>query len=111
VLKQPKQIGLDRDWVAVTGDNRMMIALKTDGTLWKWDIKNWWWNYRDWPFSKPPTRLGTHSDWVAISGNNASLWSLAADGSLWYWSLPQGYSAVLAPSRKPVKFATLFSQQ
>jgi len=110
-LKQPKQFGMDRDWVAVTGDNRMMIALKTDGTLWKWDMKNWWWNYRDWPFSKPPTRLGTHSDWVAISGSNGGLWSLAADGSIWYWSLPQGDGVWLAPSRKPVKFANLFSQQ
>ena len=75
------QSGMETNWVsvAVIWDFRM-VALKSDGTLWKW-------NNHVFPldFTAPPTRMGIHNDWVAIVGTGNGVVSLAADGSLWYW--------------------------
>jgi alpha-tubulin suppressor-like RCC1 family protein len=78
------QSGTETNWVsaAVTWGFGM-VALKSDGTLWKWD--------RNDPFvpavtfTAPLTRMSIHNDWVAIVGSGNGVVSLAADGSLWYW--------------------------
>jgi len=79
------QVGHATNWVAVAsgwGDWEKLMALKADGTLWKWkpaqkstaEIAN-----------TPPTRLGIHSDWIGLVGNLDGAVVLAADGSLWFW--------------------------
>ncbi|HEV2695505.1 MAG TPA: ABC transporter permease [Verrucomicrobiae bacterium] len=76
------QIGKDADWQAVTVAWGMMVALKSDGTLWEW-------HYPEATALEvahmAPKRLGIHSDWVAISSVRDSILALAADGSLWFW--------------------------
>ena len=76
------QVGKENDWRAVAVSYHMMIALKTDGSLWQW-------NFQNRPAAKlintPPTRLGIHNDWVAITGRWGCVIALAADGSLWLW--------------------------
>lgn len=84
----------------------MILALKTDGTLWKWGSpENYYWFDFKTEFAKPPTRLGAHNDRVAHEGPD----SLVADGSLWRW-FNDDRPILLAPSRKPVKFDNIFSQ-
>jgi ABC-type transport system involved in multi-copper enzyme maturation permease subunit len=73
----------DTNWVssALTWD--WLVALKSDGTLWKWDSQ---FGYGQFSMrSVAPTRLGIHNDWVAITSVSGGVVSLAADGSLWFW--------------------------
>jgi alpha-tubulin suppressor-like RCC1 family protein/ABC-type transport system involved in multi-copper enzyme maturation permease subunit len=108
--RKPVQIGNSSDWVSVAASYQMFVALKSDGTLWKWDWDNYWWDSSNSPFSEPPIRLGTHHDWVALGKSYGHITTLAADGSLWNWAVGQ-YSPLLAPSRKPARMANIFDQQ
>ena len=86
-----------------------MLALKTDGSIWKWRIDN----QEGAEFvrlSEPPVRLGTHHDWVALGCWGYENVALAADGTLWNWPAtdwPARYyrgmepAPWLAPSRRP----------
>ncbi len=100
------QLGKETNWVAVAMTWNCRVALKTDGTLWKWDISN-----------SPtevdgvlPTRLGIHNDWVGLTGSWGGMVSLAADGSLWYWPKTGYYEGVLLKSPKqPQLVGNVFS--
>jgi ABC-type transport system involved in multi-copper enzyme maturation permease subunit len=105
------QIGNETNWMAVVLDPSQMVALKSDGTLWKADIE---WDITSQhsisvAFKIPPTRLGIHNDWVAIGGYS---WhgsvSLAADGSLWFW--PGANSALLKPPKQPQYLGNVFGK-
>ncbi len=106
---KPLQSGTETNWVsvAVTWGMRM-VALKSDGTLWKW-------NNHVFPldFTAPPTRLGIHNDWVAIVGTGNGVVSLAADGSLWYWpdrSLYEGSQPLLKLPKQPEFLGNVFGK-
>jgi hypothetical protein len=101
---KPVQVGDASDWISLAGNGVWLIALKADGTLWKWDFNSWWIN--GWPMALPPTRLGIHNDWLAIGSDV----SLAGDGSLWYWAEPFGNNTILAPSRRPAKIENIFDK-
>jgi len=83
------RVGTETNWVTVALTGRWLVALKSDGTLWKWE----------WPFPKSitdmvqiqPARLGIHNDWVAIGSSFGGIVSLAADGGLWFWPSPDYY--------------------
>jgi hypothetical protein len=99
------QVGAETNWVSLAGNLKALVALKADGSLWKWPINL---HYRDplGPAARPPVRLSRHSDWLAAGD---SVVSLAADGSLWFWWGPEWYDSqpLLAPSRRPDKIATV----
>ena len=81
-------VGKENDWRAVADNYGMMVALKSDGSLWQWHFSDPW-NLSKEQFvqatQRPPTRLGIHNDWVAITGTWDDVIALAADGSLWLW--------------------------
>ncbi|MGH7954028.1 MAG: hypothetical protein ACREFE_19205, partial [Limisphaerales bacterium] len=102
------QLGKNEKWkaVAFAGLNST-IALRSDGTLWQWNLKlNP--SSRDQVQIGKPFQLGSHSDWVALHsiGYDNSV-ALAADGSLWVWNDPSRH-VWLAPSRKPVFAGNIF---
>jgi len=105
------QSGKETNWVSVAVTwNWMMVALKSDGTLWKWD-----WNYHPFSveFTAPPTRLGIHNDWVAIVGTDDGVVSLAADGSLWFWPDRRSYqyrSPLLRLPKQPQFLGNVFGK-
>jgi hypothetical protein len=76
------QVGKENDWRAVAINYNMMVALRTDGSLWQWQFKNEGIVHA---VNNSPTRLGIHDDWVAITGRWGNVIALAADGSLWLW--------------------------
>ncbi len=86
---QKLQIGHETNWLEVSSVDSRLIALKNDGTLWLWNVRNL--RYNNYSLAEieaafqntPPTRLSKNTDWLAISGDTA----LAADGSLWVWPL------------------------
>ncbi|MDB6068595.1 MAG: hypothetical protein JWR26_4803 [Pedosphaera sp.] len=109
--RQPIQFGTSTNWVSLAAANQVLVALKSDGTLWKWDFRfRSWWLDGIWPFSQPPKRLGIHSDWVALGESSQRIVSIAADGSLWHWAAYDTYDTLLAPSRKPIKLANLLTE-
>lgn len=120
VILEDVQLDPSTNWLAVVGNYEVVVALKTDGTLWKW-------NFSDDTGIKPNAascvRLGTHSDWVAIDAAMGGIVSLATDGSLWFWQFePQfiyrNYSSssefelrpLLGVSRKPQRIAGIFDK-
>jgi hypothetical protein len=82
------QVGKENDWRAVAVNDGMMVALKSDGSLWQWHFFDRW-NMSQGQLilavQKPPTRLGIHNDWVALANTWEDVIALADDGSLWLW--------------------------
>jgi hypothetical protein len=79
-----RQVGMETNWLAVAMAPYCMMALKSDGSLWRW---NWHFPQNSTPdvVNIPPTRMGIHNDWVGLTGTLNGVVSLAADGSLWLW--------------------------
>jgi ABC-type transport system involved in multi-copper enzyme maturation permease subunit len=101
----PARIGEASDWLAISGCFASLAAIKTDGSLWRWNVED-----RDMTstrvLSTQPVRVSRHSDWVALGAMVEGTVSLAADGSLWYWEPNSRIYApdsdiTLKPSRKP----------
>jgi len=92
------QSGHDTNWVSVAANWEEMVALKADGTLWRWETR-----YQIFAkaFTGPPTRLGIHDDWVAVAGTRGGVVAMAADGSLWVWPSQEDYRYSQALMRLP----------
>jgi ABC-2 family transporter protein len=82
------QSGAETNWVSAASSGwrmGMIVALKSDGTLWQWnyhpqqffDVRN--------VLTTLPIRLGIHNDWMSISEFPNGVGALAADGGLWFW--------------------------
>jgi hypothetical protein len=101
----------ETNWVAVALSWNSMVALKADGTLWRWGGSGY--------FSEPaaaytgaPQRLGSHQDWVALLQAQEGAISVAADGSLWLWRDEDDFRyawKLMKPSQKPVLLGNVFA--
>ncbi len=73
------------DWKSVVVENnRSVMLLKRDGTLWNWGTNDS--NYKhEWPGLRAftPIRLGTDADWDGIFKGPRSIYSWKRDGSAW----------------------------
>jgi hypothetical protein len=103
------QIGRDSDWSTVVWGPEL-VALKTDGTLWKWKpLRNG--DMADQNFQTPPVRLGTHKDWVGLGFVMNDSAALAADGTIWGWPRQDRDSGNseewMVPSKRPVKMVNI----
>jgi len=80
-----KQIGNENTWVATAITRSMLLAIKTDGSLWSWGYSSQSSLVLIDSAQIRLTRASIHNDWVAL----ANVWdngvALAADGSLWLW--------------------------
>jgi hypothetical protein len=109
------QVGKENNWRAVADNYGMMVALKSDGSLWQWHFFNPW-NMSQGQFilaaQKPPTRLGIHNDWVAIANTWEDVIALAADGSLWVWPSREQYErfTLLKLPKQPQLLGNVFSK-
>jgi ABC-type transport system involved in multi-copper enzyme maturation permease subunit len=104
------QIGTDTNWVALAGNTSNFIALKTNGTLWRWNLTS---GEAAWLAQAKPARFDSHSDWVGLVVAEDGVAALAADGSIWFWRLESRYQGsqgtrLLAPSRRPELVANMF---
>jgi ABC-type transport system involved in multi-copper enzyme maturation permease subunit len=103
------QSGRETNWVSVAVTWDMMVALKSDGSLWKWELKNHSFAV---DFTAPPTRLGIHDDWVAVTNAEGGVVALAADGSLWFWPYRESYEyqyPLLKLPKQPEFLGNIFS--
>ena len=107
----PKQIGSDNTWsrfaASGTPQNRVCVAVKTDGTLWSWGGKNYGGglghneNGANTEYSSPK-QIGAETDWVSCSmGREGNVFAskntsasagryLDKQGELWCWGTNQG---------------------
>lgn len=108
------QFGQGPSWIGVSGEFVQVLALKTDGTLWKWNLFDVH-HLNQGSLNKPPQQLGENHDWVGVGMWQNQSVALAADGDLWSWPrprLPFGWEtdsdSWLLPSRRPTKIANIF---
>jgi len=73
----PTRIGAETNWESVSAGYNHTVAIKTDGSLWKWGSE------------LTPTRVGADNDWVSISAGNLYTQATKTDGSLWAWGSNQ----------------------
>jgi alpha-tubulin suppressor-like RCC1 family protein len=116
------QIGEDTNWLAAACRFDELVGLKTDGSLWRWDIQSWGMlrpadrqTFVRKVLQEPPVRLGTHDDWVALGSCMGEVLALAADGTLWFWPRTtwpgfwdEQEDLWLAPSKRPAKIENIF---
>lgn len=86
-----RQIGNETNWVAVAVSWHMMVALKTDGSLWQWNYTRRAPSDLEERAQMRPARVGIHDDWVAVTGTWGNVVAMAADGSLWLWPDRENY--------------------
>lgn len=108
---KPLAISHQTNWVSVVEARDSVVALRADGTLWKWNHAPPGWMTAE-SFGTP-VRVSQHKDWVALTtvcdndnGGERYAVSLAADGSLWLWPhndtvMPRN-DRWLAPPKRPV---------
>jgi ABC-type transport system involved in multi-copper enzyme maturation permease subunit len=98
-----RQVGMETNWLAVAMAQRCMVALKSDGSLWRWN-----WHFPQNSIADvaniPPTRMGIHNDWVGLTGTWNGVVSLAADGSLWLWPDTSDMNGALFKAPKQLEF-------
>jgi alpha-tubulin suppressor-like RCC1 family protein len=79
----PTQVGNDRNWAFVSVDSRLILAIKTNGTLWGWGS-----GATGQVDSKPsltPVQIGTDSNWVTVASGDQYAHAIKSDGTLWSW--------------------------
>ena len=85
VVDIPTQIGTDSDWkdIGVWNRNRILFALKTDGSLWAWATINW--SFNDYENSGIPIQMFTEfpSEWNKMSVGTEFMLLIKNDGTLW----------------------------
>jgi ABC-type transport system involved in multi-copper enzyme maturation permease subunit len=101
------QVGMETNWVAVAMNWPTLVALKADGSLWKWPPAQ----ESTAEFSKtPPTRLGIHNDWVGLTHMWGGAVTLAADGSLWFWPGTPNVERALKLPKQPKRLGNVFGR-
>ena len=98
-----RQVGMETNWLAVAMAPYCMVALKSDGSLWRWI-----WHFPQDSMADvaniPPTRMGIHNDWVGLTGTWNGVVSLAADGSLWLWPDTSDMNGALFKAPRQLEF-------
>lgn len=82
----PVQIGSDIDWVAVSANNNMNLARKSDGTLWSWGSGNFGClGHNNVIPQSSPTQIGALTTWAKASNGFFNGGAVKTDGTLWTW--------------------------
>jgi ABC-type transport system involved in multi-copper enzyme maturation permease subunit len=104
------QSNRETNWLSGVATWNWMVALKSDGTLWKWDPRPDFNHPVD--YTAPPTRLGIHNDWIAIASVDNGVVTLAADGSLWLWPNRGNYDGrtLLKLPKQPQYLGNIFGK-
>ncbi len=106
------QLGAGMKWKAAQFGwlESSILALRDDGTLWKFSGLNKFYaaaliNFDATGKDIQMTQFGTHSDWIELPANGSGL-ALAADGSLWLCE--RSPFSIIGPSRRPVFVGNIF---
>lgn len=88
VASTPTLVGSANEWAFVSAQNKHVLAIKTDGTLWGWGA-----NGSNELSTSPGTddfypnivQIGTDTDWVLAEAGFERSAAIKSDGTLWVW--------------------------
>ena len=85
----PKRVSPGTDWTDLAVGMNLVIAIKSDGTLWAWGRQaTLFTGAKDAESKTVPTQIGTDRDWQQCSSGAAFVTLMKKDGSLWSLSPP-----------------------
>lgn len=87
-VNSPIQIGTDTDWVYVSTmiENRYVIAIKANGTLWAWgNNSNFTYGNGTNISQNVPTLIGSVTNWKSVAISERHVLAIKSDNSLWAW--------------------------
>ena len=82
-----QEITFSTNWTDLSANERTVIALKSDGTLWGWGVNNFGQlgtNNLTY-YSSPVQETSSSTDWVKMSSGFNHTAAIKSDGSLWSW--------------------------
>jgi len=87
IYSSPKQVGNLTNWASLATDiSRVVLAAKTDGTLWSWgengDGQLGLGNRTKY---SSPKQVGSLTNWLRVSGGLYGSAAVKTDGTLWTW--------------------------
>jgi alpha-tubulin suppressor-like RCC1 family protein len=88
-VTKPQRIGLDNNWVTISGGSYHSLGLKSDGSLWAWGFNaagQLGFGPSDLVDRTTPVQVTpAGGNWVEIAGGNGHSAGLKSDGTLWTW--------------------------
>jgi alpha-tubulin suppressor-like RCC1 family protein len=87
-INSPIQIGSDTNWqsVAMAGNGRHTLAVKTTGSLWSWGLNsNGGLGQNNTISRSSPVQVGALTNWSRVSGGGYHSVSVKTDSTLWAW--------------------------
>ncbi|ABG57719.1 alpha-tubulin suppressor [Cytophaga hutchinsonii ATCC 33406] len=82
----PVLLSSSKDWKAVAASSSRGYAIKTDGSLWGWDIDNYTNNTEPSGGVIPLLKeINPGTQWQSISASTTTAAAIRDDGSLWIW--------------------------
>jgi len=84
----PVQIGEDSEWLDMNGGGSLLLAVKTDNTLWSWGYGTYGQrgdNVNGGAAVVTPTQVGSLTDWENVSAGSSCGYATKTDGTLWAW--------------------------
>ncbi len=88
VITHRKQVGDDRDWLAVTPGAFHTLAIKKDGTLWSWGDNQYGQLGDGTRVNKTvPVQSGNDNNWESIATADYQSYAIRKDGTLWAWGV------------------------
>ncbi len=87
-INSPIQIGSDTNWqsVAMAGNGRHTLAIKTTGSLWSWGLgNNGQLGQNDTISRSSPVQVGVLTNWSQVSGGGYHTAAVKTDNTLWTW--------------------------
>lgn len=88
----PVQIGDAKDWLDMVGGGSVLLAVKTDNTLWSWGYGTYGQrgDGTTTGATNPlltPTQVGSLTDWESVSAGASCGYATKTDGTLWAWGI------------------------
>jgi alpha-tubulin suppressor-like RCC1 family protein len=88
LYSSPIQIGSLTDWTDKLSPDKIVGAIKSNGTLWTWGIAEGYGGLglnTTYAWRSSPVQVGALTTWTSIATNSFSMWAIKSDGTLWAW--------------------------
>jgi alpha-tubulin suppressor-like RCC1 family protein len=82
----PIQVGSDTNWSKISAGESIVLAIKTNGTLWTWGSNGYGQSGQNHIVNRSsPVQVGSDTNWSNISNGVDHAIATKTDGTLWTW--------------------------